>query len=107
MLLSLKVAQIQLNNPTTMATAVPSTSSLSVIPVSHPTTSSAVEKINVACRFFPIGTCRFNEHCRYLHVDEPAAVFAVPLGNFSVIVNCAKNKTNLSSPLQILCQNHL
>lgn len=44
--------------------------------VYQPSTSShSAEKINVSCRFYGIGACRFGDHCRYLHIEGSLAHF--------------------------------
>lgn len=33
------------------------------------TSNHSVEKINVQCRFYGLGACRFGDNCRYLHTE--------------------------------------
>lgn len=46
----------------------------------------SVEKINVQCRFYGLGACRFGDNCRYLHTEGVFNVY-VPLLPFVTLTD--------------------
>ena len=51
-----------------MATTAANSSTSVILPEQRVT--ATVEKLNVPCRFYGIGSCRFGEQCRYLHIEN-------------------------------------
>lgn len=63
-----------------MATTAENLSTSVILPEQR--VAATVEKLNVPCRFFGIGNCRFGEHCRFLHLENDSVPsFSNPTNN--------------------------
>ncbi|CRK90669.1 CLUMA_CG004370, isoform A [Clunio marinus] len=63
----------------------------------QPSTSQhLVEKLNIPCRYYNVGLCRFGDNCRYLHVEESSSI-PTPFENNNCDLSLASTSSSSSS----------